>query len=480
MLTIVAASARPRGEPRARSGSLRRSCCCGCASPAVAYWVSLPASESAAADLSSDDVRALRLTARRTWLFFETFVAPEDHALPPDNFQDDPHPVVEHRTSPTNIGMYLLATVTARDFGWIGTIEMVERLEETMSTIGKLEHFRGHLYNWYDTRDLRRLEPAYVSSVDSGNLAGHLLTLSNACRQMIDQPLPVEPPSRGSCDAVELTRAAAADAIGDDRRSQTLTRRHLDEALEWPEAEGPMTPTTWTAHLGRAPRVVPNSVRHRCGTHRRTRRGPRQRARRPGQKRRARSSTAICGIWSSASLNRSPSRCSRRLAELSDPIYGPAKSGSDAAATLVRRLQTIAEQADRLLPGDGLRLPLRSDSQAVLHRVPRARRRARPELLRPARLRGSARQLPRRSPRATSPPDHWFRLGRALTPVGRGSALISWSGSMFEFLMPALVMRAPANSLLEQTNRFVVARQIQYAAGTRCAVGHLRVRVQRP
>ena len=73
--------------------------------------------------------------------------------------------------------MYLLATVTARDFGWIGTLDMVERLEATLATIGKLELFRGHLYNWYDTRDLHRLEPAYVSSVDSGNLAGHLLTL---------------------------------------------------------------------------------------------------------------------------------------------------------------------------------------------------------------------------------------------------------------------------------------------------------------
>ena len=185
-------------------------------SPVVARWVSQPASESPAGELSDDDVETLRLIARRTWLFFETFVAPEDNGLPPDNFQDDPSPVVEHRTSPTNIGMYLLATVTARDFGWIGTFDMIERLEETMSTIGKLELFRGHLYNWYDTRDLHRLEPAYVSSVDSGNLAGHLLTLSSACRQMIDQQLPVGEALKGIGDAVTLARQAA-DAIADDR-----------------------------------------------------------------------------------------------------------------------------------------------------------------------------------------------------------------------------------------------------------------------
>ena len=100
------------------------------------------------------DAQALRLIGRRTWRFFETFVGPDDHSLPPDNFQDEPKPVVAHRTSPTNIGMYLLATVTARDLGWIGTLDMVERLEATLASIDRLPRFRGHLYNWYDTRTL--------------------------------------------------------------------------------------------------------------------------------------------------------------------------------------------------------------------------------------------------------------------------------------------------------------------------------------
>ena len=105
------------------------------------------------------DAAALRLIARRTWRFFETFVTAADNMLPPDNFQDDPTAVVAHRTSPTNIGLLLLSTVAARDFGWIGTLETVERLEATLATIGRLKRFRGHFYNWYDTRDLRPLEP---------------------------------------------------------------------------------------------------------------------------------------------------------------------------------------------------------------------------------------------------------------------------------------------------------------------------------
>src|SRR5216683_454115 len=127
--------------------------------------------------------------ARRTWRFFTTFVGPEDHWLPPDNFQEDPRPVVAHRTSPTNLGLYLLSIVAARDFGWIGTLDAVERLEATLQSMQRLERFRGHFFNWYDTTDLRPLEPRYVSSVDSGNLAGHLIALGHACRDVIERPL---------------------------------------------------------------------------------------------------------------------------------------------------------------------------------------------------------------------------------------------------------------------------------------------------
>ena len=101
--------------------------------------------------------------------------------LPPDNFQEDPHPVIAHRTSPTNLGLYLLSTASARDFGWIGTLEAVHRIEATLATMEGMKRFRGHFFNWYDTSDLRPLDPAYVSSVDSGNLAGHLIALANAC-----------------------------------------------------------------------------------------------------------------------------------------------------------------------------------------------------------------------------------------------------------------------------------------------------------
>ncbi len=177
------------------------------------------------------DARALRGVARRTWRFFETFVTPADHMLPPDNFQEDPEPVVAHRTSPTNIGLYLLSTIAAHDFGWLGAIDTIERLEATLATMDRLERFRGHFYNWYDTQDLRPLDPKYVSSVDSGNLAGHLIALASACRERIEAPVVRSRWLAGIADALALTREAL-QALAQGRHIQTVTWKQLEEALD--------------------------------------------------------------------------------------------------------------------------------------------------------------------------------------------------------------------------------------------------------
>ena len=154
-------------------------------SPVLARWASQSPRVEPHLEMSDSDRNALRVAARRTWMFFETFVTAGDNALPPDNFQEDPAPVVAHRTSPTNIGGYLCSLLAAHDMGWIGTAETVERLEETFASLQKLERFRGHFMNWYDTSSLRSLEPRYISTVDSGNLAGNLLVVKNACHELV-------------------------------------------------------------------------------------------------------------------------------------------------------------------------------------------------------------------------------------------------------------------------------------------------------
>ncbi len=200
-----------------------------CASPLVARWVSAEPLAASQVEVSAADAQALRLIARRTWRFFESTVTPADNALPPDNFQEDPHPVLAHRTSPTNIGLYLLSIASAHDFGWIGLTETAERLEASFATLARLERFRGHFYNWYDTQDLRPLDPKYVSTVDSGNLAGHLIALANACRAWrLAQG--IAPPLAGLADAAMIACEEAA-ALRAGPRTQTVTWNQLDAAL---------------------------------------------------------------------------------------------------------------------------------------------------------------------------------------------------------------------------------------------------------
>ncbi|HEY6013757.1 MAG TPA: glucoamylase family protein, partial [Candidatus Limnocylindrales bacterium] len=426
--------------------------------PVAASLVSRPPLRSGRTALSPGDTEALRLIGRGTWRFFEAFVGPEDHSLPPDNFQDDPKPVVAHRTSPTNIGMYLLATVTARDLGWIGTCDMVERLEATLASIEELQRFRGHLYNWYDTRTLEPLGDRYVSSVDSGNLAGHLLAVSSACLDIVDRPLPIDAAVAGIRDALALVGEAARQD-GDAGRSQTLTRRNLDEALAdlVPQPDGTASPESWAGRLGELAErtrtlvdiaTVLTSERggvpdHEIVVWAEAARATVESHRRDVAETRGSTSTPAAGT---------------------DPAV-PTEAGRDAGSafsvTMERRLQAVATHARRLfgeMDFSFLFDPTRKLLSIGYSVTTGTLDPSCYDLLASECRLGSFLAIAKGDVDA----DHWFRLGRALTPVGRGSALISWSGSMFEYLMPALVMRAHPLSLMDQTYRLVVARQISY------------------
>ena len=200
-------------------------------SPVIARWISAPPTAPARARLDEHRSESLRLTARRTWRYFETFVTAADHHLPADNFQEDPTPVVAHRTSPTNIGLYLLSAVSAHDMGWLGTLAFIKRVEATFATIDRLERHRGHLFNWYDTTTLVPLAPRYVSTVDSGNLAGHLLALQQACLELARYTPTIPRAFAGIADALALAQEAIA-ATADDRRDGPVRRRQLEESAD--------------------------------------------------------------------------------------------------------------------------------------------------------------------------------------------------------------------------------------------------------
>ncbi len=156
--------------------------------PGIAWLISMPVI-STEAKLTEKQFSFLRSLSRRTWSFFETFAGPDDNWLPPDNYQENPVSVTAHRTSPTNIGLSLLANLSAYDFGYILTGELIERTSNAFSSMDRMERYRGHFFNWYDTQTLKPLRPLYISSVDSGNLAAHLLTLQQGLLTLPDQTI---------------------------------------------------------------------------------------------------------------------------------------------------------------------------------------------------------------------------------------------------------------------------------------------------
>ena len=390
------------------------------ASPAVAYWASrVTAGNRPVA--SDGDRRALRMTARRTWRFFETFVTPDDHMLPPDNFQEDPAPVLARRTSPTNIGLYLLSTAAAHDFGWTGLLDTVERLEAALATMAKLARFRGHFYNWYGTADLRPLEPRYVSTVDSGNLAGHLIALANACGAWREGAAGAAPYRAGLADtagiaAEELARLSAAG-------TPPTGLQGIDAAL-----------AVITARLAQAPGLDRDAdlacLAGETGAA----------AAAAGQP-----DAGDLAFWATA-LHRSveshrrdqsdPAALVPRLVALEQAARGMAMAMEFGfLRNADRKLLSIGFLADEgALDANCYDLLASEARLACFFAIAKGDVQAR----------------------------EWFRLGRAVTPMAGGAVLVSWSGSMFEYLMPSLVMRAPDGSLLEDTSQLVVRRQIGF------------------
>ncbi len=401
------------------------------AAPAVARWSSLSPLVAGHLPVAPKDAQALRLIARRTWRYFETFVTAADHSLPPDNFQEDPKPVLAHRTSPTNIGLYLLSVVSARDFGWIGTTHSVERLEATFATMQRLQRLRGHFYNWYDTRDLRPLEPQYVSSVDSGNLAGHLIAVANACREWIGASVPDAECLGGIDDALRLTRECLQE-LPDDRRTQTITLQQVGDTLDLLALTlrlDPRGPAPIAAQLAQAAPLA----------------------------------ATLADIASTLASERNDDAGAEMLFWAATTQATIVSHRRDPAATqsLQQRLATIETTARTM--ANAMAFDFLLDAERNLLSIGY---RAADGSLDPSCYDLLASEARLASFVAIAKGDvasrHWFRLGRAVTPIASGAALISWSGSMFEYLMPSLVMRAPAGSLLEQTNRLIVRRQMAY------------------
>ncbi len=473
------------------------------ASPAIVWWISRPLVRREAR-LSAEQTIFLQKNARKTWAFFETFVGSEDHWLPPDNFQEHPVGVVAHRTSPTNMGLALLANLTAYDFGYLAMGPLLGRTANTLATMADLARHQGHFYNWYDTQSLQPLAPLYVSSVDSGNLAGHLLTLRPGLLALIDDKIFGARFFEGLFDTLRVLKDAARES---PPTAQALLER-LEKDLASACASAPATLAATHACLTRfalsATELVDSLDPVAAVPISATR--PTDDAHWWAQMlvqqcRSAVDELTLLAPW--LTLQRVPDRLRTLLDAMEIPTLrelGP--QSVTAFASIEQQLIADATPDEREMLDDLRVLVIAAGVAAQQRRV---------EIERLALLASDlatmsydflydkARHLlaigynvsERRQDasyydmlasearlcnfvaiaQGQLPQESWFALGRLLTSSGGEPALLSWSGSMFEYLMPLLVMPTFENTLLDRTYQAVVERQIVYGTQRNVAWG---------
>ncbi len=446
--------------------------------PVAIWWISRPR-ERRQDVLEAEQIIFLRHTARRTWDFFETFVGPEDHWLPPDNVQEHPFAATAHRTSPTNLGLSLLANLAAFDFGYVTMGQLVERTQNAFESMLKLERNHGHFYNWYDTQSLEPLSPLYISSVDSGNLVVHLLTLRAGLLGLMDQNVLSRRALEGMVDTFELAVHELADG-------HSPAAERLEKMLQAMPANDSGSLILWRESLAALAMELTGEI----GT----------------------SGNDETNRWTRALLE----QCKAALGDL-DYLFPwltvAAHEGVDELlrAVEVPTLCSVPRSTHQLLQEIEAH---DFEHPGVLDRawLEEFRRRAEESIQCASKRISVIEQLVRQcgelaqmdfgflydedrrlftvgynvserqrdvgyydllasEARATNfvaiaqgqvPQESWFSLGRLLTTAAGESVLLSWGGSMFEYLMPVLVMPTYENTLLDRTNQAAVRRQIEY------------------
>ena len=471
--------------------------CLWLAAPSIAWWLSEPLPRNEA-KLDEQQKIFLHKIARKTWAFFESFVVADDNWLPPDNFQEQPGPLIAHRTSPTNIGMALLSNLAAYDFAYIPAGQLLKLTSNTFSTMTKLERHLGHFYNWYDTQSLLPLSPRYISSVDSGNLVGHLLTLRSGLLALPDQKivgarlfhglqdtLAIVIDASPNADRIVITELIAlldthckdhpvgllaayralqqilnksatfvlsvdelsVDAIANNEANYWASTfeqqcRLAFEELKWltPWLEMLATPTgnelslSLSKSLSEIPTLGDLSTRKesfllRIDDQRLTDLTPEQHA---------------WVIQFNQQIEISAERALERIALIENLALQATDFSSLEYEFLydrTRHLLAIGYNVDEFRRDASFYDLLASEARLCSF------------------IAIAQGKLPQES---------WFALGRLQTSVGGEPILVSWSGSMFEYLMPLLVMPSYEGTLLDQTYQAAVSRQIAY--GKQCGL----------
>jgi cyclic beta-1,2-glucan synthetase len=476
--------------------------------PELARWLSLAVSVGGA-PLGPDDVRRLRLVSRKTWLFFETFVGPGDQWLPVDNHQEAPQEQTAHRTSPTNIGMMLLSTLAAYDRGYLGPSELSLRLKSAFDSIARLSHYQGHLLNWYETRNLQPLLPRYVSTVDSGNFAGCLLALEQGCKQIARAPVVRAEAWDGLTDSLDLLDGVIESTMGGSATSLRLVVAGMRRSME----RGRLAPSAAHATLrslcGESSKELDRellslldtgALRHDVDALRGIRTWMGRLHHQLQEMRRELEELLPWLAWDDepgaeglelpnvVRLDEIPAAAQKVCAALEERARAQSRECSPEIEASTRRLRetcrTAQASAEALRRGlldvatraatevggmdfrllfDGGRGLFSIGFNVTLDQVD-------PHhydlLASEARLASYVAIIKREVPEA-----HWYALGRPMTRVEGSPVLLSWGGTMFEYLMPSLLMRSREGTLIAQSCELAVRAQIAHAEETGGAWG---------
>lgn len=483
------------------------------ASPLIAFLTGRH--RPASAEVTGAQDRAyLRRLARQTWLFFEQFIGPADHWLPPDHYQESPKDTLAHRTSPTNIGLLLLATTSAYDLGYIDGHELIVRARNTLKTVDELPKLRGHLFNWYETRTLKPLPPAYVSTVDSGNLLGCLIVTEHAVSGIPDDAVLSWALWEGLFDTLdELSESLAKlprtqQVVGFEAVAYQLINRirsARQEPKRWTalidELESTVQTRMDTALLqllhgyGSLPvesvtvmRIWLERTHHHIDALKRLRdrflpwlqpmaAAP---AGLDGHSAWPQLQTLLCGIPTFGELASLQQRTQPLLSALQQEIEETLANdsrlelqnwlqrlkealarASTAAGEVLALATQVRDSAERLISGTDMAF-LYDPTRHVFsigYNLDRGR------------LDNNAYDLLASESRLASfiaiakgevPGRHWIHLGRPFTRDGPDTLLLSWSGTMFEYLMPELVMDEPESSVLGRSALAAIDSQIRF------------------
>ncbi len=436
--------------------------------------------------LTAPELLELRRIARKTWRYFEEFANRKNNYLAPDNFQEDPPRGIAFRTSPTNIGLGLLASLSGRDLGYTGIIETVESISKTITSIERMEKWNGHLYNWYDTRTLKPLNPRYVSTVDSGNFVAYLITLAQGLKDYYSRPLVDAGFIAGIKDTLRNGLDAGETVSVDMFVFDTLEQTDSISLQAWDQALTGLVDATVVANIRKE--------------------GWKAKAEEMGRQFKVELETftpwipMIQTIPEGFFTEALADKAGRLLSLMNTPMS--LNGASEHCKTLVAHVDILMDEAHQL-PGDsdevvwlealraaameafGYITEFLGQLDRLVERINTLSQRTRFGSLYDDRrqlfsigfsmddnrLTNSYYDLLASEARQTSyiaiargevPAKHWFMLGRSLTVVDRFKGLVSWSGTMFEYLMPLLLMRSYRNTLLDETYSFVIRSQKKY------------------